>query len=251
MLSKQTLTLLLLGVIFLCNACSNIRMPGYEIFGIDVSYYQEDIEWRNVANDKVSFSFIKATEGKTIQDKKFKENWKGAGEYQIIRGAYHFFRPTADASAQLKNFTKQVKLKAGDLPPVLDVEVLDGETPSNVRKKMKIWLTGVEKHYKIRPIIYTGLSFYQDYLAGHFDDYPIWIAAYYRILPPMLEEKKKIWKFWQYTDKGKVRGIKGKVDVNVFDGNLFALQALCIPGKFPKEPLKAPQAPALPRITSK
>jgi lysozyme len=204
----------------------------YQVHGIDVSKYQERINWEEVKKMKVdsiciSFAFIKATEGKTIIDRYFSMNWKNAKKHHIIRGAYHFYRPQINSTLQADNFISNVDLDTGDLPPVLDIELIASDcTPDNTIKGIKNWLKIVEKYYHIKPVIYTNIDFYNHYLANQgFDEYPLWIAHYY-------EKKVNVnhaWRFWQHNDSGKVNGIKGLVDFNVFNGNINELKTMCTP----------------------
>ncbi len=202
------------------------RMEGYEIHGIDVSHYQKEIDWEMVMSQDIDFVYIKASEGQEMKDKRFTENWKALGQQEVRRGAYHFFRPTINARKQAENYTNFVKLKKGDLPPALDVEVVDGASPEKLREGVQIWLTTVEKAYGIRPIIYTNQDFYHDHLHGYFDEYPLWIARYNKRKSPALKGKRK-WTFWQYGNRGRLDGIEGNVDFNVFHGDSLALVRFC------------------------
>ncbi len=222
-------TFSLLAIIILCAvSCRQPteRLEDYEIHGIDVSHYQGNIDWDKVTKQNIKFVFIKATEGRTMQDVRFHENWQALKDRNIISSAYHFFRPTISASAQAENFTQLVELNAGDLPPVLDVEVLDGVSPAELREGMTIWLNRAEKHYGIPPIIYTNLKFYNAHIKGHLDNYPLWIARY-NYIPPDLSGPQE-WQFWQYGNKGQISGINGDVDFNVFCSNQADLDSLRI-----------------------
>ena len=204
---------------------------GFDVHGIDVSHYQEGIDWellRNASLDTspVSFVFIKATEGTTLLDDNFNLNFYEAKQNDFVRGAYHFFLPDVDARAQARFFLKQVHLEPGDLPPVLDVEKTGGLTVAQLRKAVKTWLDIVEAEYGVKPIIYTGYRFKLDYLnTPVFNEYPYWIAHYYveRL------EYKGPWHFWQHTDCGRVDGIRGNVDCNIFNGSMEELMRLTIP----------------------
>jgi lysozyme len=210
-----------------------IRMPkGYGLHGIDVSRYQKTIDWKSLANFqddrnsvKISFAFIKATEGRSIQDPMFKSNWENIGQTDIIRGAYHYFIPTRSASEQAQNFIASVELVTGDLPPVLDIEKVGASGAAKLRENVKIWLNAVEKHYGMTPVIYSYIDFYEKYLIVDtvLRKYPLWVAHY---------DKTKIafdetWLFWQHSDKGQIPGIDEKVDFNVFNGNIDKLKSLC------------------------
>lgn len=209
----------------------DIHIPrGYEIHGIDVSKYQEVINWEEVKamevkGVKIGFAFMKATEGRFLVDSRFQYNWQKAGDQNIPRGAYHFFIPGKNPKKQAKNFTGIVNLTSGDLPPVLDVEISRNLPVTKIREEVKIWLDIVEKHYEVRPIIYTNISFYEKYFAGVFDDYPLWIAHYLEPVQPRTENK---WLFWQHSETGRVNGIKTFVDFNVFRGDSTDFKALLL-----------------------
>ena len=208
-----------------------IPIPGeYSIHGIDVSKYQDIIAWEEVkamkVNDiQVGFAFIKATEGIGNTDPQFRRNWKKAGTNDIVRGAYHFFIASKDGKMQAENFIKRVELKAGDLPPVLDVEQLNGTRPEALRKEVKKWLETAEYYYKARPIIYTNVDFYTNYLGSEFDKYPLWVAHYYEEQQPRI---KRNWDFWQHNDQGNVNGIIPKVDFNVFYGDSIEFRSILV-----------------------
>lgn len=201
----------------------------YAIQGIDVSHYQSTVNWERVKRQNVHFAFVKATEGATLADSLFCYNWNELNENTLKRGAYHFFRPTVSAEAQFNNFSNWVELQIGDLPPVLDVEVLDDVSKIQLITGVRTWLFLTEIHYNVKPILYTNLKFYNRYLAGQFDDYPIWIARY-GVREPITACGRE-WQFWQYGNTGKIDGINGAVDVNVFYGSHEDLQSLCVQPK--------------------
>ena len=209
----------------------NIKIPKkYSIHGIDVSYYQGKINWTKVKamkedEVKVSFAFIKATEGILQVDPYFQRNWREAPKAGIVCGAYHFFRPKKSGKAQAKFFLQVANVEKGDLPPVVDIETLDGVTPLRMRLELSDFLTYVEMKTGVRPIIYTGLKFYEDNLEGKLDDYPLWIAHYYQ---PRLRLDKSRWKFWQHSDKARINGIGHVVDFNAFNGDSTALVEMLV-----------------------
>lgn len=200
----------------------------YTIHGIDVSRYQQYIGWEeikamNIENINIHFVFIKATEGEDDVDIYFKRNWKQAYKNKIVRGAYHYFIASRDAKKQALNFISNVTLLPGDLPPVLDIEHTNNIPTKILQAKAKVWLDIIEKHYHIKPVIYTNTGFYKKYLGDYFDEYPLWIAHYYEKHNPRIE---RAWTFWQHNDRGNVNGINTKVDFNVFNGDSIQFNAL-------------------------
>ena len=209
-----------------------IDLPeNFQIHGIDVSHHQGKINWPMVKSMesqqvKIGFVFIKATEGYSLVDKSFTDNWFQAGLAGIPRGAYHFFIAGKSGALQAGNFIHHVPKEQGTLPPVIDIEQRYGVAPALFRKELQIMLDTLEHYYKQRPIIYTYASFYNDYLAGHFDDYPLWVAHYFELKSPRIHRD---WLFWQHSEKGHVYGIKREVDFNVFDGDSSDFKKLVQP----------------------
>ena len=197
--------------------------------GLDVSEYQGKISWSEVDTLEnkypVHFVFIRATVGNDRLDNKFKENWLGAKKNKLLRGAYHYYRPNENSLEQAELFIKTVSLNKGDLPPVLDIERLPkNQSVERLKIGLKKWLKKVEEHYKVKPIIYTGESYYDDFLKEEFSDYLFWIANYNLYREKIDEE----WLFWQFTEKASVNGIKGNVDVNIYNGDLQQLQFITV-----------------------
>jgi lysozyme len=164
----------------------NIKIPKkYTVHGIDVSYYQGKIDWQKVKAMKeddvhVTFAFIKATEGLLNVDPYFLRNWREAPKAGIKVGAYHFFRPKRSGLWQANFFLQTANFEKGDLPPVVDIESLDGVSPGKMRKELNAFIIQIEEKTKVKPIIYSGLKFYQDNLMGFYDDYPFWVAHYHQ-----------------------------------------------------------------------
>ncbi len=197
----------------------------YTVQGVDVSRYQRTIDWTVLKQEgNVQFAFIKATEGSSYQDPYFESNWEAAREAAVLRGAYHFYSPHKSALWQARHFIKTVRLRQGDLPPVLDVEDVDDVEKEALIAAVGEWLTTVEKHYGIRPIIYASLDLYRRHLKKAFPEHFVWIARYSRRQP----SGSLGWRFWQYSDRQYLPGINGPVDGNVFSGNYWQLKLLCL-----------------------
>ncbi len=196
------------------------RMP---VQGIDVSWYQKEIDWQAVKRAGTRFAFIKATEGGDLLDRRFRENWEGARKAGIPRGAYHFVFWCRPAKDQIRWFIRNVPKEADALPPVLDVEwshktSCRRPSPEAARAKMREMLRAFAAHYGKKPIIYTDISFHEDVLEGttEFDDYPFWVRSVADV--PKKRYGDRQWEFWQFTATGRVPGVSVNVDRNAFYG---------------------------------
>ncbi len=209
-----------------------IELPeGKFVHGIDISRYQQSIDWKKLSkaklgNKPISFVFIKATEGKSILDENFNDNFYQAKKHGLLRGVYHYYTPSVSGKEQARYFLKQAHLEEGDLPPVLDIEVRGEQPLETFRGELLSWLQIVEQQYGKRPILYSSYKFKKDYLnTPDFESYPFWIAHYYvREL-----EYEGDWTFWQHTDKGSLPGIPCEVDLNIFNGTISELKQMTIP----------------------
>lgn len=198
--------------------------------GIDVSHFQQEIDWQQVRRAGVAFAFIKATEGTSMFDAHFNQNWRHAKMAHVLRGAYHFFRPQIDAEAQAHFFLDKIASDPGDLPPVLDVEVLTNTAPERVIVGAHEWLETVKTRLACNPILYTGSAFWRNTLKNSpdFSEYPLWIAHYTSGPNPLVPSAWPRWTFWQFSQQGKLAGITGNVDLDIFNGTAAELEALCI-----------------------
>ncbi|MMZ54911.1 Lysozyme M1 precursor [compost metagenome] len=198
--------------------------------GIDVSRYQGNIDWKAVKADGISFAFIKASQGQRYVDPTFTTNAKGARAAGVMLGAYHFLDATSveAAKAEARHFADVMDqvggAKALDLPAVMDYE----NNPSNLSKTIisavaLAFLIELERLTGRKPIIYTGNAFAANFNAS-LGGYPLWIARYSETRVPSDTVTWKRWDIWQYSDSGKIAGIKGNVDMNEFDGTTDELR---------------------------
>ncbi|MFT9848530.1 GH25 family lysozyme [Aneurinibacillus sp. REN35] len=181
-----------------------------QIKGIDVSHWNGVVDWKKVAADGVKFVFLKASEGTSYVDKTFKTNAARANAAGIHVGAYHYakFDSVAEAKAEVQHFLRTVSGVKITYPLVLDLE-------ENKKKASKVVLTdaavafldAIEKAGYFA-MIYAGKSFLETQLdEKRLNPYAKWIARYNSFLGRGAD-------IWQYTDKGKVNGISGNVDMN-------------------------------------
>lgn len=227
---KLVLVTLFVFSLFLFFACNNSKktsrkaIPKNQIWGIDISHHQRTINWSQLSKEKPHFIFLKATEGVTHKDTRYQYHRIKADQHSIITGAYHFFNFYSDGKLQAEHFCSVAKIKKGDLPPVLDVEIGNHKMPERKKVTTEIlkFLKQVEKFSGVKPIIYCNYRFYLTYLKYYLPaDYGFWICDYYT-------KPKCDWLFWQKTDKHRVAGIKGCVDLNYFKGDRNDLASILI-----------------------
>jgi lysozyme len=206
--------------IIIINHPSNERYP---IAGVDISHYQGNINWNDLARQNIDFAFIKATEGSGTVDEYFKQNWSNAQETTIIIGAYHFFSFDSSVETQAENYISSVGSLNGKLPPVIDFEFYSNyeDNPPDVnitRAALQNLLDKLENYYGAKPMIYATAKSYNLYIKDEFNDYSLWIRNVY--YSPNIGMKNK-WKFWQYTDRAVLEGYHSDeeyIDMNVFNG---------------------------------
>ena len=187
--------------------------------GIDVSYYQGDIAWSRVRRAGVGFAFIRVSDGATIADTKFAANWSGAKRAGVLRGAYQFFRPDENPIAQANVLIAELRKRgAGELPPVIDIEVTGGLPLSTVATNARLWIEHVRSQLGVEPIVYTNPGMWRWGGATELGRQLLWLAHYTHACPTVPPPWSR-WTFWQYTDNGRVDGIDGPVDLDVFDGS--------------------------------
>ena len=187
------------------------------IHGIDLSHYQGEVFWETIGdNSKMAYVYLKATEGGDRVDHMYQLNTAHAHRYGLILPSYHFFRPKTPLNKQLENFKAQCKPRDQDLIPMIDVETKGGLGNKEFADSLTKFLDMVEDAYKQKPLIYTGTNFYNRYMVGLVDHYPIMIAQYNQN-EPILSDDRDI-TMWQYTGKGRINGINGYVDKSRFLG---------------------------------
>lgn len=228
------------------------------IYGIDISRYQHEpskqpkrrgrrrrkvtypIEWGKLritslgkisekrvsgtVDFPISFIYIKCSEGKSLLNAYYKADCLAARKHGYRIGAYHFFSTKVPVAQQCSLFLKNCNYHKGDLPPALDVEpsaalIARMGGPDVLLSSVREWLAKVEASLGVRPILYVNQIFVNKYLTDKYvdgkylrDNYQVWIARYGQYKPDVHLA------IWQLSPDGRVRGIHGDVDINVFNG---------------------------------
>lgn len=188
------------------------------VHGIDLSHYQGEVFWETVGeNTKMSYVYLKATEGGDRIDSYFERNIELAHRYGLKVGSYHFFRPKINLERQLYNFMTQCLPGEQDLIPMLDVETTGGLATEEFCDSLGKFLLLMEEAYRQKPLVYTYRNFYNKHLIGKLDDYQLMIAMYADEEPVLADGRD--FTMWQYSAKGRIVGVNGYVDKSRFMGD--------------------------------
>lgn len=222
---------LTLGYFFYKKSTANTfnESQKYQVKGVDVSHHNPILDWEEVKRQNIHFTYIKATEGITHDDRNYPYNYKLAKENNIKTGSYHFYNFGISGREQAKHFIRIAKCQSGDLIPAIDVE----HSPANpyskdpvfiksVIKELKIMENELYEYYGVHPIIYTNTDCYKLYINNSFPNNPIWISS----LNKEPNNEIKNWIIWQFTHTGELDGIVGNLDLNYFRYSFEELQKI-------------------------
>lgn len=198
-----------------------------DVVGVDLSKWQGEVDFASIRAAGKHYVFVKVTQGAGAVDPDYARNISGARAAGLYAGSYHFYDTGLTAQVQFANLSRHLDLKPGDLPPVVDIEVLSRNNLPELAAELKTFLDLIERRYKVKPIVYSGESFANEHLVG-FADYPLWLAEYTGAASPKLPLDWNAWTFWQHSQSGRVDGVAGAVDLDRFNGDLDALKALLV-----------------------
>lgn len=195
----------------------------YPVRGIDISAHNGAVDFESLARQGIDFVYIKATEGTDFIDRYYLDNSRRVLRSGIPSGAYHFFRFDTDGELQGLNFHNAIRGKSFELPPAIDIEEWgnpDGHATAKIVERLRRMLQTMER-LGHTPILYTNKDGYNRFIKGNFDNYPLWICSF---TDPPLDRTRSNWMFWQYSHHGKLDGIEGSVDMNVFYGKELTIK---------------------------
>lgn len=188
------------------------------INGIDVSNWDGKINFSKVRRDGIRIVYIMSTQGSSYVDPDFERNYRDAYREGLAVGFYHYVtaRSADEAREEARFFASKIHDKFQHARPAMDFETFGELSVSQIREISRYFLSSLEDRVGHIPVIYSDASnasttFADDSLRR----YPLWIADY-GVTRPDMENPWKRWSGWQYTDRGRVRGIYGHVDRNHF-----------------------------------
>ena len=199
--------------------------------GIDVSKYQGYIDYAKVKASGIQVVYIKASEGTTIIDPYFKTNYDNAKSQGLKIGFYHFVRARNEEEA-IKEATFFHSVIAGTSPDcrlAMDFEVFDGLGSQKINQISFAFLQKLEELTQKECVVYSdeynARTIFSRELAKA---YPLWIAEYGVSVPTSTGNWEE-WIGFQYSDKGRIDGINGNVDLDKFRDDIFLSDNNVIP----------------------
>jgi lysozyme len=228
MLGLTTFVLLVILAGAPATAAAGLPSRAGMLTGIDVSHWQGSIDWSRVKAAGVKFAFAKATEGRQTVDARYAANRDHAEAAGVTVGAYHYARPdrtTNDAAREANWFVDHAGLRGRHLLPVLDLESTGGLGRKALTNWVRTWLAQVQSRLGVKPVIYTYPYFWLDYMGNTTwfaaNGYRVLWIAHYDVTSPKVPASNwdgAGWTLWQLSNCGRVSGIDGCVDVDLYDG---------------------------------
>jgi GH25 family lysozyme M1 (1,4-beta-N-acetylmuramidase) len=216
------------------DGLERLRAATRVVRGIDVSHWDDTIDWETVAQSDVQFAYIKATENASYVDPVFAANWAGATSVHMPHGAYHVFSFCATPEEQLANIVKTVPVESDALPIVIAAELGDGQESSTIKRlakeagcakteggratieqSLRTLMSELERQYKIAPILFGNDYLLDQYLSPTFVH---GLALWREHIGLISEAPPPPWAVWQYSQNERVAGIKTAVDMDVLSG---------------------------------
>lgn len=196
--------------------------PGEQQEGIDVSQWQGNIDFEQVAASGVRAVYIRSSMGSGYVDPYFEQNYDRAKEAGLHVGFYHYVtaRTVSQARYQAQFFINTVKDREFECRLAMDFEDLIDLSNEEINRIGLAFVQAVEEFGGREAVVYSDVSNAQAVFGGELTGYPLWVAAYGQSLSSV-QTNWPSWAGWQYTDRGQVPGISGVVDRNYFTDVMF------------------------------
>lgn len=217
---KKNLSVFLIALI--CLSAAQPVFAADQHRGIDVSQWQGSIDYDQVKKSGIKIVYIKAGEGSSSVDPYFERNYRQAKRYGLDIGFYHFVtaRSVAQARQQAHFFATLISEKKMECRPAMDFEQVSGLTKKGANAIVRVYMAELEKLTGYRPAFYSNAYDVRVLWEKRLSKYPLWIAEYGSSQAPATGNWRT-WEGFQYSDKGRIPGIPGLVDLDRFKDGIY------------------------------
>lgn len=228
---KKFLTIILMIIIILQISISKVKAiepSSNEIYeGIDVSRWQGNIDFSQVAQSGIQIVYIKATQGTTYVSPTFEQSYQDAKDNGLKTGFYHYVtaRSEEEARNEAQFFASKISGKQIDCKLAMDFEEFGNLNNSEINAIGLAFIKRLEEILKTPVVIYSNTFTARTIWSGEILNYPLWVAEY-GVSRPQDNGKWSTYIGWQYTDTGEIRGINGYVDRDKFTKQIFIKENL-------------------------
>ena len=212
--------------------------------GIDVSGWQENIDYAAVKEAGIEIVYMKASQGTNFIDPYFERNYTEAKANNLKVGFYHYVtaRTTEEAVIEANFFASVIGGKTPDVRLAMDFESFGNLNREEINAIALTFLRTVENLTKKEMVVYSNTNDATNIFYGEVSRYPLWVAQY-EVEQPTPNGNWDTWIGWQYTDEGRVNGIKNYVDKDRFTREILLTDTTILP------PVEKPTNPTSPSNT--
>lgn len=195
---------------------------GRQYRGIDISEFQGEIDFEEVRRSGIEVVYIRVGAGE-YTDEYFAENYERAKAAGLKIGFYHYVtaRSVEEGRRQARFFASLAAGREPDMRLAMDFEYFGSLSVSQINAISEAYLDELTALTRREAVIYSDLSSARNIFSRALaEKYPLW-AAQYGADEPSANGKWREWVGFQYTDEGRVGGIYGNVDRNIFTEGIF------------------------------
>lgn len=205
---------------------------GRQYRGIDISEFQGEIDFEEVRRSGIEAVYIRVGAGE-YTDEYFAENYERAKAAGLKIGFYHYVtaRSVDEGRRQARFFASLAAGREPDMRLAMDFEYFGSLSVSQINAISEAYLDELTALTKREAVIYSDLSNARNIFSRALaEKYPLW-AAQYGADEPSANGKWREWVGFQYTDEGRIGGIYGNVDRNIFTEGIFLSDSWRIDGE--------------------
>lgn len=235
---RKVFSYILLSAAFVLLTCTSVSaLPaasGEQRRGIDVSMWQGDIDFEEVAESGVDTVYIRSGLGCDYTDPYFEQNYERARAAGLNVGFYHYVtaRTVSQAEYQAHFFVNTIQGKEFQCRLAMDFEDLTTLSAAEANEIGLAFIRTVEDLSGKGTVVYIDAYNAGAVFGGGLTAYPLWIAEY-GVSEPSSAVNWDSWAGWQYSDMGNVAGISGPVDLDLYTDAMFLEEPGSVPGPVP------------------